>query len=354
MPGNTRLHRMALGILSLLLCRAIASPAQAEPVTVSVGINTAATDIAFFIADRHGYFRDENIAINMVKFTSAAGMVAPLGTGDLDVAAGTPSAGLYNAVSRGVALRIVADKGSIRPGYEYSTLLIRKDLVESGRYHGLSDLKGMTLAASAQGSGSEATLNEALKKGGLSWNDVKVEHLGFPEQAAALRNHAIDGGVTNEPTVTLAIADGLALRASDKTIYPGAQTAVVIYSDNFARQHHDVAVGFMRAYLRAARDWRKATPSGHLTGPGSDEIIDLLAAATALKDHALYREMTAFYIDPNGTVNTAALNNDLAFFRSRGLVADPKITAEALVDPSFAAAAVASLGRIQTSMAKPH
>ena len=50
----------------------------------------------------------------------------------------------------------------------------------------------------------------------------------------------------------------------------------------------------------------------------------------------------------------AALANDLAFFRSRGLVADPKITPAALVDPSFAAAAVTTLGRIQTSMAEPH
>jgi NitT/TauT family transport system substrate-binding protein len=328
--------------------------AQAEPEKVSIGVNGSATDIAFFIADARGYFKAENIDANLLNFTSAAGMVAPLGTGDLDVAAGTPSAGLFNAVSRGVSMRIVADKGSIRPGYEFSTLIIRKDLAESGRYHSLADLKGMTLAAAAEGSGSEATIYHALLGGGLTWNDVKVVHLGFPEQAAALRNHAIDGGVTNEPTVTLAITEGLAVHASDKVIYPGAQTAVVIYSDNFARARHAVAEGFMRAYLRAARDWKAATPGGHLTGPGADQIIDLMIAHTALKDRAAYRTMTAFYIDPDGAVNVAALDEDLDFYRGRGLIKDPKIDAKALVDLSFAADAVKVLGASGTTLAQSH
>lgn len=328
--------------------------ARAEPQKVTIGVNGSATDIAFFIADARGYFKAENIAADLENFTSAAGMVAPLGTGQLDVAAGTPSAGLFNAVSRGVQMRIVADKGSIRAGYEFSTLLIRKDLVDSGHYHSLADLKGMTLAAAAEGSGSEATLYHALLEGGLTWNDVKVVHLGFPEQAAALRNHAIDGGVTNEPTVTLAITEGLAVRASDKVIYPGAQTAVVIYSDNFATARHAVAEGFMRAYLRAARDWKAATPDGHLTGPGSDQIIDLMIAHTALKDRAAYHTMTAFYIDPDGKVNVAALDEDLEFYRSRGLIKNPKITAKALVDPSFAADATKALGAYGASVAQAH
>ena len=63
-----------------------------------------------------------------LPFASAAKMVVPLGTGDLDVGGGTVAAGLYNAVARGINIKIVADKGSIAQGYEYSTLLVRKDL----------------------------------------------------------------------------------------------------------------------------------------------------------------------------------------------------------------------------------
>src|SRR5207247_5049428 len=96
-------------------------------------------------------------------------MIAPLGRGQLDVGAGTVAAGLYNAVEQGVLLRVVADKGSVTDKLEYSTLIIRKDLADSGRYRTLSDLKGMTIAVASPGSGSESSLNEALKKGSLKF-----------------------------------------------------------------------------------------------------------------------------------------------------------------------------------------
>src|SRR5438094_7045794 len=147
--------------------------AQAQTEKVSIGITNAATDAGFFIADKKGYFRAEGIEVTTTPFASAAGMIAPLGRGQLDVGAGTVAAGLYNAVEQGVLLRVVADKGSVTDKLEYSTLVIRKDLVESGRYKSLADLKGMTIAAGSPGSGSESSMNEALKKGGLKFSDVK-------------------------------------------------------------------------------------------------------------------------------------------------------------------------------------
>ena len=80
--------------------------------------------------------------------------MGPLGTGDLDVGSGTVAVGIYNAVSRGVALRVVADKGSMRPGYGYEGLLVRKDLVDSGRYKNFADLKGMKIAVGSIGGGN--------------------------------------------------------------------------------------------------------------------------------------------------------------------------------------------------------
>jgi len=94
-------------------------------------------------------------------------MIAPLGTGELDVGGGTVSAGFYNAVGRGILMKIVADQASIKPGYGYSSLMVRKDLVDSGRYKSFADLKGMKVAIGAPGTGTASALNEALKKGGL-------------------------------------------------------------------------------------------------------------------------------------------------------------------------------------------
>jgi NitT/TauT family transport system substrate-binding protein len=273
-------------------------------------------------------------------------MIAPLGTGQLDVGGGTVAAGLYNAVERGINIKIVADKASIKDGYEYSTLLVRKDLADSGRYKDLADLKGMTIATAAQGAGSESSLNEALKKGGLKFSDVNVVYMGFPEMLAAFKNKGIDAGVTNEPTVTRSISEGFAVRASRNTIYPGQQTAVALYADEFIVKRRAVAQKFMSAYIRALRDYNDALKDGKLAGPGADEIIAILNEYTRIKDPAAYREMTPFAANPDGRVNTASLKNDYDFYKQRGLITG-RVAVEQVVDNSFADEAVRQLGAYQ-------
>jgi NitT/TauT family transport system substrate-binding protein len=332
--------KLALALLSALVAHGHAAAQTLTPVTI--GIANTASDVGFFIAQRKGYFRDAGITVNTLPFPSAVRMIAPLGTGQLDVGGGTVSAGLYNAVERGIRIRIVADKGSVREGYEFSTLLVRKDLVESGRFKTLADLKGMTVATAAPGSGSESSLNEALKKGGLAFADVHVVYMGFPEMFAAYRNKGIDAGITAEPTVTRALREGLVVRASPQVIYPGQQTAVVLFSEAFAARR-TLAQQFMNAYVRAIRDYNDALKDGRLAGPNAGEIIATLNADTEIKDASTYADMTPFAVNPDGHVNAVTLKNDLAFFQKRGLV-DSKASVEQVIDPSFAAEAVRALG----------
>src|SRR4051812_8340187 len=115
---------MKLAVLLLLALGAGLSAASAQT-PVGVGMTNVSSDAGFFIADKKGYFRDEGIAVTMTPFASAAKMIAPLGTGQLEVGGGTVAAGLYNAVERGINMKIVADKASVKEGYEYSTLLVR-------------------------------------------------------------------------------------------------------------------------------------------------------------------------------------------------------------------------------------
>jgi NitT/TauT family transport system substrate-binding protein len=327
---------------TILIAFLVSAGLHAEP--LNVGTENTATDVGFYLGVARGYFREVGIEPQLIPFNSAAQMISPLGTGQLDIGGGTVAAGLYNGAARGINLRIVADKGSITKDYEYSTLVIRKDLVIDGKYKSLADLKGLKLAAAALGAGSESALNEALKKGGLRFGEINVVHMGFPEMLEALSNKAIDGGVTNEPTLSLVLQKGIAVRASQDVIYPGQQTAAVLYSEQFMRNKRSLAERFMVAYLRAVRDYNSALKDGKLQGPGAEEIIKVLVEFTPVKDPKVYREMNAFAVDPDGRLNMAALDNDLAFFSERGLIADPKISTKSVVDLSFIEAAVAKLG----------
>jgi NitT/TauT family transport system substrate-binding protein len=331
------------GFAASLAALGLAAPAQAQLTTINVGIAQTASDVGFFIADKKGYFQEQGIKVNLTPFASAALMVAPLGAGQLDVGGGTVAAGLYNAVASKINVKIVADKGSIKEGYEFSTLVIRKDLVDEGKFKSYKDLKGWTIATAAQGAGSESQLNEALKKGGLKYDDVKVVYMSFPQQLAALSNKGIDAGVTVEPTVTRAEKDGVAVRSSKTVIYPGQQNAVMLYSEGFIAKRA-LADKFMIAYLKAVRDYNDALKDGRIAGPNAAEIISILTEYTPVKDPKIYAEITPNACDPDGNVNVATLKNDFAFFKERGYIPDVKIGVEDVIDNSFAAAAVKQLG----------
>lgn len=352
---ETRARRAALSTLgrgmlacATLLCIGAAPAARAvaeAPVTVRVGTAGVSSDAGFFIADKKGYFRQEGLSVTFTTFNSAAKMIAPLGAGQLDVGGGTVAAGLYNAVGRDISVKVVADKGSIQPGYGFSALMVRKDLVDSGRYKSFKDLKGMNVAVGAAGTGTASALNEALKKGGLRYADVNVVDLGFPQHVVAFANKAIDASISNEPTVSIAVKRGAAVRvAGNDIIYPGQQTAVVLYSGVFIKEQPAAARKFMRAYLRGVRDYNDALKDGRIAGRNAEEVIAILTEYTAVKDPEIYRAIIANACNPDGLVNAESLRKDYLFFTEQGLI-NTKVNFQDIFDNTFVDAAVRDLGR---------
>jgi NitT/TauT family transport system substrate-binding protein len=331
-------------LMGALALGGISSVAQTS-MAVKVASAHIASDIGFFLAIKKGYFRDEGLSVELTQLANAPQMIGPLGRGQLDVGAGTVAAGLYNAVERDIALRAVADKGSMRPGYGFSGLLVRKDLVDSGRFKTFKDLKGMKIAVGTFGSANSSAVNEALKRGGLTWADASFAELQFPQHLPAFANKAIDASMTNEPTSTQAVKQGLAVRiAGNDEIYPNQQTAVVLYSEIFMKQRPQVALKFMRAYIRAVRDYNDALKDGKLAGPNADEVVAVLTEYTFIKDPQVHREITPAAIDPDGKLSLSGLSNDLAYFKEQKLLADPNMSVERIVDTAIAAQAVKELG----------
>lgn len=316
------------------------SPAHAEPTTVRVALVQSASDAPFFIAEKKGYFAQEDIRVNFMVLRD---MIAPLGTGQLDVGGTSTSAGLFNAVARGIDIKIVADKGSTPVGYDYQPILVRKDLVTSGKVKGFEDLKGLNVAAFNKGSASMSTLNEALTKVRLKLSDVNLIYMPFPQHVLALKNRAVDASITTEPSATEAITSGAAVRLTAADIYPDHQLAVVLYSGDFVKKNPEVARKFMRAYIRGARDYNDALKDGKLAGPRADEVIAILNQYTAIKDPEIFRRMTPNGVDPNGRLNMASLRKDLQFYKDQGLI-EGTVSVEQAVDNSFVEMAVKDLG----------
>ncbi len=333
-------HSAKAALIAALLASGVAQAAD----KVSVAVVNASSDAALFIADAKGYYKAEGIEAEFVSFDTGAKMVAPLGAGQLDIGGGAASAGLYNAVDRGIKIKIVADKAHNVKGAGFQAFMVRKDLIESGKVKSFADLKGMKVAITGAGGSDASVLNEAMKNGGLTYNDVEKVYLGFPQHAVAFQNGAIAASISTEPTVSRIVELGAAVRfKGNDEFYPNAQTATILMSGDFAEKRPEVAKRFMKAYLRAVREFNASIVNGRIAGPGADEMVKILAKYSVIKDETTLRSMIVHGTDPDGKLNVESLKKDLAFFKQQGDVTG-KVTVEQVLDESFIQAAVKELG----------
>lgn len=312
------------------------------PVKVTVGLLASTTDSGILVGQAHGYFQQEGIGLDPQHFQTLVDMVAPISSGQLDVAAGALAAGLYNAAGRNIGVRIVADKGQDPSrDWDFSALVLRKSLIDSGQVKDFADLKGLKLVTSGRGNSPEVSLATALKKGGLTLQDVNYSQMGFPDMVTALSTGAIDGGVMIEPFISRVVSDGSGVRWKGNVDIMGGdqQVAVIVYSAQFAGKQ-DVAQRWMNAYIRGVRDYNDAF------GPkrqGYADVVNILAQNTTVTDPKVYEHMVPAGLDPDGKLDVQSMQNDLEYYRASGQVKDP-VDLASLVDTSFQTAAVKALG----------
>src|SRR5690349_5999152 len=144
----------------------LAAPSWASE-TVKLGDLPAISNAGIYIAMDKGYFQEHGVTVDAERFASAGKMTAPLATGQIDVSVGSPSAGLFNSIAGGMDFKIVADKGQVRPGYNFTPLIVRKDLGDSGKVKTLRDLKGLKVASGAKGINFDFFLAKMMEPVGL-------------------------------------------------------------------------------------------------------------------------------------------------------------------------------------------
>lgn len=307
--------------------------------TVRIGLTSSASDAPFFVADAKGYFEEAGIQPEFSSFASAAKMIAPLGAGQLDVGAGAPSAGFYNALTRDIEFRIVADKGSMPDGYGYMPLLAATD---SG-IETVADLEGKTIAEPAPGTATSSTLSTILESAGLTYDDVQHEFIGFGDHLTAYENGAIDASLTTEPNATLIQEEGLATRlGTPPDWYSEQQLAVILYGEEFIQDRPEAGNCVMLAYLQGVRDYVSALADGKVSGENADEIVQIVSDATGI-DPDLYRQITPNWVDPDGQLNQESIRKDYDFFQSLGIL-EGDVDLDQIIDDSFSQAAVEQLG----------
>jgi NitT/TauT family transport system substrate-binding protein len=309
---------------------------------VRMGVLGVLPEAGVFVAMDQGYFREQGIELDTTQFDSAARMVPSLGTGQLDAGDGSHSAGLFNAVARGIPIKLVADAASGPAGYSVVALMFRRDLAESGQVRSPADLRGRRVALPARGIPTEVLLSYWLRPAGLRVDDVEIVEMSFPDQLPAFGSRNLDATVIPEPFETRLVDQGLAtVYQHSHEVYPGFQVAEVMYGATFAQEQPDVARRFMVAYLRGVRVYN----DGFVKGDAAARQVTIAALVqnTPVKDAALYDRMALSALDPDGRINMTSLAADQDYWLASG-AQQQRIDLNALVDYSFADAAVQVLG----------
>lgn len=337
------MRKFSLGAAFVAALFTMASASAASLPVVKVGVTGRPDQAQIEIAKARGYFAKEGIDVQFVPGgASGQDYISSLATNQIQVAAGSPNAGMFNAVNRGIPVRIVADWAHLGNKNDSTfSFVVRKDLLDSGKIKTVADLKGQRVGVGPHyGAYNEMFIYKMLKSAGLKMNDVTPEFIGFPEGLAALAGKKVVGTLMIEPLVLIARERNLGdVLMPASAVDPGAQVAVVMYSPQFAATR-DLATRYMVAYLHGVRDMLDA----YVKHKGTAAVTAILVKRMSIKNPHIWNTMTPHLVDPDGRVNIASIKAQAAFYKMRGEITGPVPDVNKMVDMRFAKAAAKILG----------
>ena len=238
MRALQRLHLPSFAIVTLLLSLLGAAPVSAQPTEFKVGISDPVnTVLAIWMADAAGLYAANGLKVEIINMNGGSRGAAELAAGRIDAM----HVGLSSVVRlnrTGGDLRIVASLANV----------IRFAFVSAPSVKTAADLKGGVVGVSTFGSESDSTVTLALKRLGLSRDDVMLkEYGGGPRRLAAVKSGEIKATAVNEPFTSMAREQGFNMLVDlvPENI-PWLFTAIVVRRGSLA-ERRDVLTRFIRA-----------------------------------------------------------------------------------------------------------
>lgn len=200
-------------------------------------------------------FEKRNIKLELVSASTSDATVL-LATGKIDAMYGGASVGLFNAISGGADVRLVAT-GAI-PTEDSGTGIYVSNKLLDGKPFSPKMLVGQKFASSQGSTGvAMAELSNIMEKGGLKASDVDVFSMATADQATAFQNGSIAAGTLSEPLNIPLEKDGLVTKISGNSP-AGWSPSNIAFGPNLLRDHPEVGFAFVAAV--------RATHIQHLQG----------------------------------------------------------------------------------------
>jgi NitT/TauT family transport system substrate-binding protein len=256
---------------------------KSEPMKVRYASVGGLTDGPIYLANAMGFFEEEGLEVEITRMPNAAALGTALATGNLDVSAVSTAPALFNSISQGVSVKLVADKQSNQGDKGFGLKLVATSKIVQAKEAGQGGaaLKGAKVAISAKNTASDKILTDLLEHFGLKASDITVVELPYPDMAAALQSGRVDAAIDLEPFLTriLKADDNIKVFSDLSEVVPvGAPVVPLVYSEAFTK-NTEAADGFMRAYLRGTGVMNQALVGSK---QDHDKVVSIIAKEAEL------------------------------------------------------------------------
>jgi ABC-type nitrate/sulfonate/bicarbonate transport system substrate-binding protein len=159
------------------------SKATCQPTSVKIAVPVTPPNVVHlppYVAQELGYFKDENLTVELVRFEGGVGALKAMVAGGVNLA-GTSTEPAVNAISQGVEVKVV---GSYSPNIS-QVFAVRGNVIKT-----TADLKGKRIGVQESGAFADALSRAYLKKIGIDAKDVNFVRTTTAGRVEELRNPA--------------------------------------------------------------------------------------------------------------------------------------------------------------------
>lgn len=235
-------------ILTVLSGCAPKNEPKTEVGKLKIGTLPLEDNLPILVAQKNGYFAQENVEIELVPFQSPVESQSAFQSGQLD---GMITDMLIAALlkSAGEDLRITSlTLGATPLEGRFAIVAAPKSTVNT-----VADLKGKSIGISTN-SIIEYVTDGLLTAGGVSPSEVKKTTVAkIPVRVEMLLNNQIDAITVPDPQVTYLAAKGARIIADD-THGENLTQAVIIMTGKSLNEKKDIIARFYKAYAKAIDD----------------------------------------------------------------------------------------------------
>ena len=299
--------------------------AQDTKIPIKLGITLWVPNFLAYIAQEKGYFKKNNVEVNMTLLQNYGNVVNNYSNGEFD--------GIFTVYSDA----IIQHSTGIDTKVVYNVDSSFKADAIVGKGNNLSDVKGKKIGVDGINSFSHFFVLKSLENAGLEEGDVQFVNVPAQNTSQALQKDQIFAGHTYAPFLSDALKKGYKILSTGATI-PGIITNVMAFHSSIVEQRPQDIQNIIRSMDEAKADYDKNKAQDIAimslkSGLSKAAIIEGMENAKIFDLN--YNHQTSMNKNSNQTSSLYVSGNYIAkFYAERGVISEyPNI--DEIVDSKF-------------------